>query len=465
MGDEQRTTGPVTRIGASNRMLAQLEARAAEGRPIQVAVVGTGDYGETLVGQLLQIRGMRPAVVCDLDLARAAQAYRLGGVPANEIETVHRRGLLAQRVMAGRPAIADDLALVLCAPVDVVVDCTGEPDVGCEIALGAIENGVHVVMVNVEADATAGAQLAERARRAGVVYTLADGDQPSLIVGLIDWARCLGLEVVAAGKWTMRYPPAEAAARLAAEPDPVKSTYTYLDGTKTQIEMASTANAGGLTVDVAGMHGRALALDEMPALLRPVAAGGILGQSGVVDYVNNRSPAGGTIEPRLGGGIWAVVGCGSRRGLEAMASKGVVTSADGTHALLYRPNHLVGVETPWSILKAVLEGVPTAAPGPQPQVEVIAVAKVDLPAGQALGGLGTADTAGIAVRAEEAVASGALPVGLAAGVRLKHDVPAGARLIYQMVAGAPDSLAWQLRAPHTWGTGPSSDGCRRDPVP
>jgi predicted homoserine dehydrogenase-like protein len=450
MGDAGRETQLPSAAGsASNRMLARLEARAAAGRPIRVAVIGTGDYGETLVGQLLQIPGMWPAVICDLDLERAAQAYVRGGIDGAEIEVADRPSHLAQRIAHGRPTTTGDLSLAVRAPVDVVVDCTGEPDTGCEVALGAIENGAHVVMVNVEADVTAGPQLAERARRAGVVYTLADGDQPSLIVGLVDWARCLGLEVVSAGKWTVRHAAAEAAARLAAELNPSKSTYTYLDGSKTQIEMASTANAAALMVDVPGMHGRALALEEMPGLLRPAAAGGILGQGGVVDYVNNRPTAGETIEPRLGGGVWAVVTSGSQRGLEVIAWKGVVTSADGTHALLYRPNHLVGVETPWSILKAVLEGVPTAAPAPQRRVEVVAVAKVDLHGGQRLGGLGTADTAGTAIRAEEAAASGALPVALAAGVRLHRDVPAGTRITYDMVAQAPESLAWRLRVPHT----------------
>ena len=450
MSDEREETGAGTaRSSASNRMLARLEARAAAGRPVRVAVIGTGDYGETLVGQLLQIPGMWPAVICDLDLERAAQTYVRGGIDPTEIEVAERLSHLVQRVADGRPTTTGDLDLVVRAPVDVVVDCTGEPDTGCEVALGAIDNGAHVVMVNVEADVTAGPQLAEHARRAGVVYTLADGDQPSLIVGLVDWARCLGLGVVSAGKWTVRYSAAEAAERLAAESDPSKSTYTYLDGTKTQIEMASTANAASLTVDVPGMHGRALALEEMPDLLRPTAVGGILGQGGAVDYVNNRSPAGETIEPRLGGGVWAVVTSGSRRGLEVMAHKGVVTSADGAHALLYRPNHLVGVETPWSILRAVLEGAPTAAPAPQRRVEVVAVAKVELKAGAVLDGLGAPDVAGIAVRSEEAAAKRELPVGLSAGVRLNTDVPAGTRLTYDMVAQAPDLLVWRLRAPHT----------------
>ncbi|MBN1642618.1 MAG: flagellar biosynthesis protein FlgA [Anaerolineae bacterium] len=432
---------------ASNRTLAALEARAAQDRPIRVGVIGTGDYGETLIAQLVQIPGMWPAVVCDLDLARAAAAYLSSGWDRDPVAQPGNLATLAHLIEHRRPAIVDDLDLVVRAPIDVVVDCTGEPDVGCRVALGAIEHGVHVVMVNVEADVTAGAQLAARARAAGVVYSLADGDQPSLIVTLVDWARCLGLEVVCAGKWTVRYPDAIAAARLAVTPHPTKSTYTYLDGTKTQIEMASAANAAALTVDVPGMHGCALRLEEMPGVLRPAACGGILDRSGMVDYVNNRSPAGVTLEPRLGGGVWAVVTCGAARGMAVMAGKGVVTSPDGTHALLYRPNHLVGVETPWSICRAVLEGAPTAAPAVERRVEVVAVAKVDLRAGTSLGGLGTADVAGIAVPAGGAAARGELPVGLAAGVRLRHDVPAGTRLRYDMVAQAPGSVVWSLRPP------------------
>jgi predicted homoserine dehydrogenase-like protein len=432
-------------INASNRMLAQLERREREGRPVRVAIIGTGDYGETLVTQLLQIRGMRPSIVCDLDLERATRAYTQGGLTRDEIARPTLLSAIEQCVAEEHPAVIEDLDLAVRAPVDVVVDCTGEPEAGCRIALGAIEHGKHVVMVNVEADITAGAQLAERARRVGVVYTLADGDQPSLIVALVDWVRCLGLEVVCAGKWTVRYSLEVAAAHLAAHPSPTKSTFTYLDGTKTQIEMASAANAAGLSIDVPGMHGRALRLTEMPGVLRPASAGGILGQSGIVEYVNNRSPEGETLEPLLGGGVWAVVTSGSRRGLEVMASKGVVTSPDGTHALIYRPNHLVGVETPWSILKAALEGVPTATPALEPLVEVVATAKIDLRTGDVLGGLGTADIAGIAVDAAGAAARGELPVGLAAGARLKADVRAGSHLRYDVVEQVPGSLAWSLR--------------------
>lgn len=441
-------------LSASNPMLARLYEREAEGNPIRVAVIGTGDYGETLVAQLAQIVGMRPAVVCDRQLERAVTAYEMGGLQREDVFHARRLGDIERFVAQGRPVITDDLELAVQSPVDVVVDCTGEPETGCRVALGAIAAGKHIVMVNVEADSTVGAQLAARARQAGVVYTLADGDQPSLIVELVDWARCLGLEIVAAGKWTRQYAPDEAAARLAASPDPTMSTITYLDGSKTQIEMASTANAAGLALDVPGMHGPSLHLEAIPRTLCPSSDGGILGGSGVVEYVNCQSAQGEVVEARLGGGVFLVVTTGSRRGLQAMANKQVITSADARYALIYRPNHLVGVETPWSILKAVLEGVPTAAPGPVPQAEVIAVAKRRLHAGQSLGGLASADVAGMAMNAQEAAAQGYVPVGLTTGVRLKNDVDKGAWLTYDMIASAPESQAWGLR--HGSGLSPLS---------
>jgi predicted homoserine dehydrogenase-like protein len=432
---------------ASNRMLARanrmrfaLQEREAAGRPVRVAVIGAGEFGQTLVAQLSQIAGARASLVCDLDPERAIAAYVEADLSREDVAAARTLAEAEERVTRDRPTVVDDLELAVRAPVEVVVDCTGEPEVGCRVALGAIEQGRHVVMVNVEADATAGVQLAARARRAGVVYTLADGDQPSLIVGLIDWARCLGLQVVCAGKWTHVYPPEVVAARLQAEKNPSKTTVTYLDGSKTQIEMASAANAGGLTVDVPGMHGPSLRLHEIPGALCP--DGGLLGRGGVVEYVNCLSPAGEVIEETLGGGVFVVVTSGSRRAMRAMAGKEVIASADGRYALLYRPYHLVGVETPWSILEAALEGVPTAAPGPEALVEVVAMAKTDLRAGVPLGGLGAADVRGIAVPAGEAV--GTLPVGLAEGVRLRTDAPAGTWLTVGMVGERPDSTGWRL---------------------
>lgn len=260
-----------TFLSASNPILAELHRREADGHPVRVAVIGAGDYGDSLVSQLGRIPGMRASVVCDLIADRAVNAYVGAGYEAVDVAVFDGALGVADRVLGDRPAVTPDLALAVGAPVDVVVDCTGEPEVGCRVASRAIAQGKHVVMVNVEADVTAGVQLAQLARRAGVVYSLADGDQPSLITELVDWARCLGFEIVSAGKGTKLWPLERALAMLVKRENPTKSDVTYLDGSKTQIEMASTANACGLRVDVEGMHGPALTTHEIPERLRPKA--------------------------------------------------------------------------------------------------------------------------------------------------------------------------------------------------
>ena len=360
----------------SNRRLTQLCERERDGNPIRVAVIGAGDYGDTLVCQLQQIPGMRPAVVCDLDREKAAAAYEMAGIAPGDVTVGESAASLADAVSAGRPTVTQDLDLAVAAPVDVVVDCTGEPEVGCRAASGAIDHRHHIVMVNVEADVTVGHIMVGRAARAGVVYSLADGDQPSLITGLVDWVRCLGFDVVCAGKSTTHYPPDLAARKLAERCEPTKSDVTYFDGTKTQIEMASTANANGLTIDVVGLHGPGLNVDQIPGVLRPSVDGGMLSRSGVVDYVNTLTATGDPLERPLQG-VFVVVTTGPERSGRAMAAKGVVVSEDGRHALFYRPHHMVGAETAWTIQRVVLDRLPTAAWASQ-NAEVVAVAKLDL---------------------------------------------------------------------------------------
>ncbi|WP_172294265.1 NAD(P)H-dependent oxidoreductase [Pseudoruegeria sp. HB172150] len=425
----------------SNGLLAALDAREAEGRPVRVGVVGTGDYGESLVAQIGQIPGMTVSVVCDLLPERSYAAYAHGGVGRDDVRVAGRLSQLEDAIHYGRPAITEDAALVAEVDIDVVVDCTGEVNFGAELALSSIRQGKHVVMVNVETDVTAGVQLADEARRQGVVYTLADGDQPSLIVGLADWAEALGFEVVAAGKWTSLFPEDQAGARLAAIGDPRKSDVTYFDGTKTQIEMAATANAAGLDIDVPGLHRIAVAAERLPDCLRPKEHGGILGRSGIVDVVDGRQLNAGEFYP---GGVFTIVTSPADRAMRAMAAKGVPVSDDGRYALLYRPYHLVGAETPRSIALAAIEGLPTAAPVSQ-RVEVVGVAKRRLEAGTRLGGQGTMDVRGEAVNADGA--EDYLPLGLVDDAKLTRALSPGERLRMSDVVPPNDSTVWRLRSP------------------
>lgn len=418
--------------------------REREGAPIRVGVIGAGVYGMTLVAQLAQAPGMTASVVCDVNVKRAVEAYRKAGL--SDPFVLGPEDSASGTVGAGgaRGVAVQSYSRMLELPVDVVVDCTGDPGLGCEMAYRSLQARKHVVMVNVEADVTAGAELSALASQNGVVYTLADGDQPSLAVSLAEWARALGFHVETVGKWTDAYGSEAVGRRRTGKKSPTKSDVTFLDGTKAQVEMAAAANALGLGVDVPGMHGLAVPLVEIPARLRPRAAGGELGSAGVVEYVNCLGLDPGEAA-RYAGGVFAVLRSGADPAMEAMASKGVVVTADRTHALVYRPYHLLGAETPWSVALAAVWGVPTGAPRSERTVDVVAVAKRGVAAGETLRGMGADQIRGVAVSIDAATKAQALPVGLAGGCRLVRDVAEGEWISLADVEPPLESRAWRLR--------------------
>jgi predicted homoserine dehydrogenase-like protein len=433
----------------SRLILRGLEARQREGRPVRVGVMGAGEFGRALVTQLAQAPGMLPAAVADLDPRLAHEALLAAGYRPEQIREAGSGAAGRDAVAAGGPVVLPDGALLADLPLDVVVDSTGSAVAGADVGARCLRAGQHLVMVNVEADVTAGAALRRIADTAGVVYTLADGDQPSLICTLADWATSLGLEVLSGGKGTALYPPDHPRRReVETAPLPNLTGVAYMDGSKSQIEMAAAANVLGWGIDVRGLHHPSARLEEVATLFGPRESGGLFARTPVIDFVNCRSADGETeIEPHLGHGVF-VVATGHPEALRAMGHKGVPLSADGSRALLWRPFHLVGVETPFSVAQAALFGVATASPLPAPSVEVIAVAKGDLPAGAQLDGIGGRAVRGEAESAAVATASRLLPIGLADGVRLARAVPAGTPLTYDHLEAPGESACWRLRGEH-----------------
>ena len=183
----------------------QLRERAAAGRPVRVGLIGAGKFGSMFLSQAPSAVGLEVPVIADLDPDRARAACRAVGWSAERIA--------GTRFTTGAvDAIGDDA-------VDVVVEATGDPAAGIAHARAALAARRHIVMVNVEADVLAGPLLAAEAREAGVVYTMAYGDQPALTCELVEWARACGFDVVAAGKGT-RYLPSY----HASTPDTVWTT-------------------------------------------------------------------------------------------------------------------------------------------------------------------------------------------------------------------------------------------------
>jgi predicted homoserine dehydrogenase-like protein len=419
-----------------------LQQRAATGRPVRVGLIGAGKFGSMFLNQVPTMPGLEIAVIADLDPDRArAACHRVGWDPAR---------------IAGTAFVASGIEASADPRVDVIVEATGSPQAGIAHARAAIAARKHIVMVNVEADVLAGPVLAEEARAQGVVYSLAYGDQPALTCELVDWARACGFEVAAAGKGTKYLP-----AYHAVTPDDVWAHYgltpeeaqrggmnpqmfnSFLDGTKSAIEMAAIANACGLAVPRDGLQFPPCGVDDLPLVLRAQEAGGVLERDGMVEVVSSLERDGRPVYRDLRWGVYVVLKAPNEYARACFKEYGVKTDPSGWYAAMYKPFHLIGLELGISVLSAALRGEPTGQPGGF-RGDVIAVAKRALHAGEMLDGEGGYTVWGKLVPAERSLAEGALPIGLAHNVPLLRDVAAGEIVRWSDVA-APDTDAVRAR--------------------
>jgi predicted homoserine dehydrogenase-like protein len=401
-------------------------ARAEAGRPVRVVLVGAGKFGAMFLAQVPSSPGIAVAGIADLAPDRARAACR-------------NVGWDEARIAACR--FSDDAAALIadCRP-EVVVEATGNPAAGIAHARAAMAAGAHVVMVNVEADVLAGPLLAEEARAAGVVYSLAYGDQPALVCEMVDWARAAGFSVVAAGKGTKYLPayhdvtPDDVWTHYGLAPEQARAAgmnpqmfNSFLDGTKSAIEMAAIANATGLGVPRAGLAFPPCGADDLPHTLRPRDAGGVLEEAGVVEVVSSLERDGRPVARDLRWGVYVVFEAPTPYAAACFAQYGLRADATGRYAAMFKPYHLIGLELGISVLSAALRREATGAP--QGFVgDVVAVTKRALPAGTRLDGEGGYTVWGRLMPASDSLAVGALPIGLAHGIRTTRDIPAGAVL-------------------------------------
>ncbi len=439
---------------------ADLAARERAGRPIRVGIVGAGKFGSAVAHQCSRMRGVRLVALADLYPDKARAVFARNGVSDENIANADDAAAIAAAMESGDVAVTDDPLALCAAPLDVVVEATGVPENGARIGVAAIDGGKHVVMVNMETDVAVGALLNARAKAAGVVYTVADGDQPGCIMRLVDWAQALGLEVVVAGRGTRRFgfdragDPDEAFARYGYDPALVREQQlnaqmynSFRDGSKSQIEMCSVANMTGLVPDVRGMHEPSAIAADLATVFSLEAQGGVLNEYGVVELANAVAPDGETVLPgHLDIGVFVVVRTDHPRIAADLGFYGLKMGPDGTTAAHYRPYHLCGIEAPLSVAEVGLYGKPTGAPLGAPVADVIAVAKRDLAAGETLDGSGGRTVYGLIERAEIARAENLLPLTLTDGARLTRAAPADTPITYDMVERRADSLLWQLRA-------------------
>jgi predicted homoserine dehydrogenase-like protein len=415
-----------------------LAEREREGNPIRVAMVGAGFMGRGIALQILtSVPGMELVAVSNRRLQPARDAYAQAGAVAGVIETV---GDLERAISGGRFSVTDDPHLLCEADgIDAIIEVTGAVEFGARVVLDAIEHGKHVVLMNAELDGTVGWILKTRADQAGLVFTNADGDQPGVQMNLLRFVAGIGVRPVLSGNIKGLHDPYRNpttqkgfAERWGQKPHMVTS---FADGTKISFEQAIVANATGMRVAKRGMHGPTVApgtgIEEAVELF---SADELLSGDGIVDYVVGATPNPGVFV--LGTHDDAV----QKHYLE------LYKLGAGPLYCFYTPYHLCHFEVPTTVARAVLFGDAAIAPAGPPQVEVVTAAKTDLSAGEVLDGPGCYMTYGLAENADVAAEQRLLPIGVAEGCRLLHDIQRDDVLTYGDVKLPSGRLVDRLRS-------------------
>ncbi len=425
-------------------LYAALAQRAANQKPIRVGLIGAGKFGSMFLSQVPTTPGLTVDVIADLD--PAAAMLRCREVGWNE-----------ERISATR--FIDDAGLMIAGDqVDVVVEATGHPASGIKHALLCCEHGKHIVMVNVEADVLVGPYLARQASAAGIVYSMAYGDQPALTMEMIDWARSCGFTVIAAGKGTKYLPEYHQ-----STPDTVWSHYglsaeqaaaagmrsqmfnSFLDGTKSSIEMAAIANAANLDVPADGLLFPPCSAEDLAEILRPRELGGQLAFAGQVEVVSSLNRDGSPVSRDLRWGVYCVFEAPNDYTAGCFTQYGMNTDSTGRFSAMYKPFHLIGLELNVSILSAALNARPTGSPIGF-NADVVAVAKRDIAVGETLDGEGGYTVWGRVMPAKASVATNALPIGLSADVGVRRGIKQGEIVSIDDVVCDTTSQAWQVRS-------------------
>jgi predicted homoserine dehydrogenase-like protein len=435
-----------------------LQRRADEGRPLAVGLIGAGKFGSMYLAQAKHTPGIHVVGIADLAPARAKASLARTGWDAGRCDAPS----FAAAKATGATHVTDDaLALIGAPEIGIVIDATGSPAAGIRHVLACCAHGKDVIMVNVEADALAGPLLAQRARDAGIVYSLAYGDQPALICEMVDWCRAAGFEVVAAGKGTKYLPEYHA-----STPDTVWPYYgftpemvaagdfnaqmfnSFLDGTKSAIEMAAVANATGLSPAPGGLEFPPCGVDDLPRVLRPAAEGGHLHHAGQVEVISSVERDGRPVFRDLRWGVYVTFRAGDATGEDyvrrCFREYGFSTDSSGRYAAMYKPYHAIGLELGISVAAVGLRREPTGEALAW-HGDVVATAKRALAAGETLDGEGGHTVYGKLLPARASLALGGLPLGLAHGVTLKRAIAAHAPVLWDDVDCDPADAAVAFR--------------------
>ena len=424
-------------------LYAKLLEREKQGKPLRVGLIGAGKFAAMYLAQVPRTPGIRLVAIADL-------------APANARVNLERIGWSPAAISA--TSISEDWQKLVSNPeIDIIIEATGNPLAAVEHILDAFRHGKHVVNVTVEADAFCGPILAQKAQAAGVVYSLAYGDQPAIICELVDWARAAGFPVVAAGrghKWLPHYAqstPETVWGYYGLTPEQAKTGglnakmfNSFLDGSKPAIETSAVCNATGLTPAPNGLEFPSCSIENLPSLMKPKDEGGVLHHKGQVEVVSSLERDGTVIPYDIRFGVWVVFEGESEYIRRCFSEYGVKTDASGRYACMYKRWHLIGLEVGISVASVGLRGEPTGCATGW-RADAVAVAKRDLKKGELLDGEGGYTVVGRLMPAADSLAQACLPLGLAHGWKLLRPVAAGQPLSWSDVAYDANLPAVQLR--------------------
>lgn len=417
----------------------RLQARARTLGPIRVGLVGAGQMGTGLISQMEKMDGMRVMAVSDVISGRAAAAYQESDVPSDNVIAIDDDAAKAgEYIQDGkRIALTRSDVLVQIPSLDVIVECTGVPEVGAQICWQAIQAGKNIVNMNVETDATIGYILAKQAREKNVIYTLVAGDEPGSIKELYDFADALGFTIVAVGKGKNNpldrtANPDTVRARANDQMMSPKMLASFVDGTKTMVEMTSIGNGVGFAPEITGAHGPTCTVQDLAKVFVPKSAGGIFNAPGAVDYAIGPAP-----------GVFVIITSDQPKIMRDL--KYLHLSGHGDYWALYRPYHLANLEAPITVAQAVLDNSVTLATYQAPVAETVAYAKRDLASGEKIDALGGYTVYGMIDRADKVHAENTVPLGLVVGATVEKPVQAGQPIHYSDIALVESQMIVQLR--------------------
>ncbi|MBH0053453.1 MULTISPECIES: NAD(P)H-dependent oxidoreductase [unclassified Salinibacterium] len=406
-------------MGYTNKLLAR---QREVGRPVRIGLVGAGQMGSGFIAQIARQKGVDITAVADIAIDRAVSALANAGI--TDVDQSADLETLAATIEAGGHVVVNDALALPKLPIDMVIECSGVPEIAAKVALASLLGGKDVALMTVEADVTVGLLLARIAAQTGNIYTVCRGDEPVECLKLVEYVEDIGLDVVLAGKGKNN-PLNESATPSSLEEEAKtkgmnpRMLCSFVDGTKTMIEMAALANAADLELTKRSMHGPAATVPTLQDIFKPIEDGGILDRSGVVDYAT------GPVAP----GVFVVAKATDPVVHEELS---YLKLGEGPYFAFYRPYHLASVEAVLSIGEVMIDRQPSLAPIAW-NADVSAMAKRDLKVGEKIDGIGGEHVYGDAVPAAEAKAGRELPIGLASAGTLIRDVAKGTAVTYDDV--------------------------------